>query len=156
VATKYYTSVEIVFNNFNALADAAKQQADELCEGTAFSALGEARILIRNPPKTGRIYMKGKKRNIPHQASAPEEAPATDTGALADSSLVRKRGQADYEIEFYQEYAAALEFGPPKRNLLPRPFLRPAVEKFRTDFERDLIRIMGGLAGYMPSPGKGA
>ena len=141
--TKYRTTVEVVVNNFNALADEVQLEVDRLCQAMAFTAMGEARMLIRNPPKTGRIYMKGKNRDIAHQASAPEEAPATDTGALADNSLIRRRGLADYEIQFNQKYAAPLEFGTP--TILPRPFLRPAVEAYRASFERHLRDILAGL-----------
>lgn len=78
---------------------------------------------INQPPKTGRIY---RHRSVEHQASAPGEAPATDTGRLAQSTTI------EYDIEnlaatlfFRTAYAAALEFGTAK--IEPRPYARPAL-----------------------------
>ena len=63
-----------------------------------------------------------------HRASAPGEAPATDTG-----NLVRNIGisydivKEEATIASRAEYSAALEFGTSR--ILPRPFMRPAFLK---------------------------
>lgn len=132
------TSIEIVFNNFEKIAQQYVREADALCEMTANGIVGHARIAIQGPPKSGRIYKHG---NISHQASAPGEAPATDTGALAANSLVKRIGTCDFEVQFNQEYAAPLEFGAPR--VLPRPFLRPAVEAHRKFFFDGIAKLMG-------------
>ena len=88
---------------------------------------GEAKRSIAAGGKTGRVY---KRRSVTHQASAPGEAPATDTGRLVnsvtayppsngESSVVAGRGTVGH--------AAHLEFG--TRNMAARPFLFPALEK---------------------------
>lgn len=88
----------------------------------------EAKKSIAGGQKTGRIY---KRRSVTHQASAPGEAPATDTGRLVnsitaypagdklESAVVAGRGLA--------LYAFMLEFG--TRFIAPRPFMFPALER---------------------------
>ena len=91
-------------------------QATELVRNEAIS-------LITDGQKTGRVY---RRRNVVHQASAPGEAPASDTGTLAR--------QIDTKYDFVNligtvvartKYAAMLEGGTP--NMEPRPFMRPAL-----------------------------
>lgn len=77
--------------------------------------------LLMQPPKTGRMYGK-------HQASAPGEAPASDTGRLVNSrtvDLFEARLQA--RLTYRTAYAAALEFGTEKME--PRPFLNRALRE---------------------------
>lgn len=102
----------------------------------------EARVKAKvlEPPKTGRLYKRAK--TVVHQASAPGEAPASDTGNLVgnitqdvDESALEAR------ISAQTPYAAALEFGTKKME--PRPFMRPALvesEKDVVDAVRDAIR----------------
>ena len=125
--------IEIVFNHFPQLTEELIRQADAVCEEMAGRALRGAQEAIRNPPKTGRVYRYGK---VEHQASAPGEAPATDTGALAANAKTEQAAPAMWEILFFQDYAAALEFGTPK--MLPRPYLRPAVEAVRDRFVKGM------------------
>jgi len=75
---------------------------------------------IQKGPKSGRQYGD-------HKASAPGEAPATDTGRL-----VRNIG---FEIDTDRKeatvisrapYSAPLEFGTNDGKILPRPFMQPS------------------------------
>lgn len=102
--------------------------------------------------KSGRVYKRGKtKRGKPkvHRASAPGEAPARDTGNLANAIAVRQVGKLVWEIYVMQKaikYAIPLEFGAPNRQLAPRPFLTPAVNRIRKPFEKAVEKaIFGGL-----------
>jgi len=61
-----------------------------------------------------------------HRASAPGEAPATDTGNLGNSIGSRMIGKTEGEVTVTAEYAAALELGSP--HIAPRPFFAPAVK----------------------------
>jgi HK97 gp10 family phage protein len=105
---------------------------------------GYAKAAIANPPKTGKVYMHGK---VAHQASAPGEAPATDTGFLANS-IQSKRDGAEARVDVHSEYAAPLEFGSSK--MAARPYLRPAmdehkdaiVEAVASNFEAAIQRAM--------------
>lgn len=123
----------------------------------------EAKLLIQNPPKTGRIYELGEhkvnfttkagksvsftanrgRRSILHQASAPGEAPATDTSALSNSIKTKDETDLLSIVNVNAKYGLSLEYGAPAHKLLPRPFLRPAVERVRTKFFqrlKDLFR----------------
>lgn len=90
---------------------------------------------VQRGPKTGEIYGR-------HQASAPGEAPATDTGNLASNILVDIiPGSVDIEAKVISRapYSIALEFG--TKNMEPRPFMRPAFEKNKKRIQ-DLIARM--------------
>lgn len=83
----------------------------------------EAIRRVLEPPKTGRIY---RRRGIEHQASAPGESPASDTGRLVNS--IRTRYADDYLVGIVSAstaYAAFLEFGTSRME--PRPYMRPAL-----------------------------
>lgn len=121
--------VELSYTIFSQLADKLAKEIDEVCETTAWRVVTAAKISIMNPPKSGRVYQRGKRA---HQASAPGEAPATDVGNLVNSVMLYKTATADWLINWNAEYAAALEYGTPR--ILPRPFLRPAVEGQRWRF----------------------
>lgn len=72
-----------------------------------------------------------------HVASAPGEAPNSDTGVLDRSISAERTGDLTAIAVSYTPYAAALEFGTSK--LEPRPFMAPAAEKVRPDAEK-LVR----------------
>jgi HK97 gp10 family phage protein len=73
--------------------------------------------------KTGKIYMR---RGVAHQASAPWESPATDTGRLVNSiEIALDVPRLVGVVNIAAEYAAFLEFG--TRRMSPRPFARPAL-----------------------------
>lgn len=132
------TEIVLEYSHFAAIGEQMAREIDEVCNSTAHDIQARAQMAIMNPPKSGRIYRRG---NVTHQASAPGEAPATDTGMLAGSAYTKPLGQADYETGFTAEYAAPLEFGTP--TIQPRPFLRPAVEAVRERFLSAIRRIVG-------------
>lgn len=79
--------------------------------------------LIMSGAKTGRIY---RRRGVDHQASAPGEPPASDTGRLVKSSRPRYEYADLTGIALWStEYAAALELGTEK--MAARPFARVAL-----------------------------
>ncbi|MEM7522565.1 MAG: HK97-gp10 family putative phage morphogenesis protein [Pseudomonadota bacterium] len=81
----------------------------------------EARRLIRQGPKTGRVYVRRGQR---HQASAPGQSPAEDTGRLSRSVGYRVRGSRQLAVGAQASYAAFLERG--TRKMAPRPFILAA------------------------------
>lgn len=89
-------------------------------------------IRLIQQPGSGRVYTRspGSNRSREHQASAPGEAPATDTGILAGAMYVeRARGSklsAEVGPADKVQYGKHLEYG--TRNMAPRPFLKPAFE----------------------------
>jgi len=131
------TEIVLEYSDFGAIGREQARQIDKVCRDTAFTIEAKAKAAIMNPPKTGRYYKHG---NVIHQASAPGEAPATDTGNLVGSGYTKKVADSDYETGFTAEYAAPLEFGTPR--ILPRPYLRPAVEAVRDQFVSAIRRIV--------------
>jgi hypothetical protein len=103
-----------------ASADAmAKRAVERGLAAWGFIIVAKAKELIMTGPKTGRFYGL-------HQASAPGEPPANDTGRLAGSvgweftttrTAIRIKADAVYAIQ--------LEFGNSK--MAPRPFLRRSI-----------------------------
>jgi HK97 gp10 family phage protein len=78
---------------------------------------------IQQGGKTGRIY---RRRGTTHRASAPGEAPASDTGRLVNSiTTTYNLEQLSGTVQAGTEYAPWLEFGTSKME--PRPFMRPAL-----------------------------
>lgn len=91
-----------------------------------------AKLKIMLPPKTGRIYKRGKRD---HQASAPGEAPANDYGILVNSIKPRFVRKLEGIVSVTAEYAATLEFGGAR--VAKRPFLKPATNEQRKQFYLD-------------------
>lgn len=97
--------------------------------------------MIQRDPKSGRVYTQefrmingrvtpvGDRSEAPnlsseHQASAPGEAPATDTGRLVTSIKVKRTG-TEGTVGSQLDYAFYLEYG--TLRMEPRPWLRPAL-----------------------------
>lgn len=109
---------------------------------------------------TGRTYVKGKKKDIIHVASAPGQPPAVDTGRLRASistnwsGSILWRGKTGPQAEQTdgigrptkkQEkftvvvgsnvaYAPFLEFG--TRKMAARPYMRPAFDRIKNRIAR--------------------
>lgn len=135
----------------------AEKRLDRAVDTSAHELANTAKELIESPPKTGRVYgaeqevsflgtvrikdgvmkapratftaYKGKKG---HQASAPGEAPATETGALANSIGVEPAGHLARDVAARIEYAVPLEFG--ADDMEARPFMTPSKESVRPKF----------------------
>lgn len=121
---------------------ACKRGMRNALNATGLIVMSRAKWLLQKGPKTGRIYKRG---SIVHQASAEGEAPATDTGELASSiNYDTNEGEISVDISADAEYAAALEFGSPKRNLGKRPFLtralREMVDKIVKIFSKAIVQ----------------
>ncbi len=104
---------------------------------TALDVEAGAKINIQTGDKTGIVY---KRKDGEHQASAPGEAPATDTGTLVNSGEVVPVSALEQDVTFSADYAADLELGTVR--IAPRPFLGPAVEAATPDFEAALAQAV--------------
>jgi HK97 gp10 family phage protein len=95
---------------------------------------------IINPPKTGRIYPSKHRKGAMHQASAPGEFPAADSGRLHQSltTVPTENGPDRYQVQTGANtpYATHLELG--TKNMAPRPFMGPA---FDENLEKNKERI---------------
>lgn len=90
--------------------------------------------------RNGKLYA-WPARDIPHQASAPGDAPAVDTGVLRASYGSEVVGQT-LTIGSGKFYAKWLEFGTSK--IKPRPHLRPLMARNLNSIRDDLAT---GIAG---------
>ena len=86
----------------------------------------EAIKSIQTGAKSGVIYQMYNPRRE-HRASAPGQAPASDTGNLVSKIIVRQKSQDVTSVESNANYSAFLEYGTSK--MQPRPFMLPAFEK---------------------------
>ena len=86
-----------------------------------------------------------------HQASAPGDPPAPDTGnlrktiQLAKPQRIRAANRIGWRIGIAAVYARALEYG--YRRLLPRPYVAPVLSEMRT-IGRRMIRNRLRLNGF--------
>lgn len=92
---------------------------------------------IEGGGKSGLRYERGGQM---HQASAPGEAPAGETGALAASIQVQMDGELTARVVVTSEHGAVMELG--GHRIAARPFLRPAAEAEARDFEQAVVQIL--------------
>lgn len=100
----------------------------------AAASQAQAEVVVKlSQPGSGRVYGK-------HQASAPGEPPAPDTGQLRQSvfsEVLRDGNDVVGRVVENKEYAAPLETGTDK--IAPRPHVRVAIIE---GFER-IMRAFG-------------
>lgn len=90
---------------------------------------------IQSGEKTGRIY---RRRGVEHQASAPGEAPASDTGRLVQSITTDYNfGPIQGNVNFGTEYAALLEFGTVRME--PRPYARNSLNEETGNIIQEIV-----------------
>jgi hypothetical protein len=125
-----------------AIGGNAERNVSRAIEATALGINRDVKDAIQRGDKTGRVYQRG---NITHRASAPGEAPATDTGTLVSSIYYEPQSGLLSMIGSRLAYAYYLEFGTMK--IAPRPSWMPAVEANRDKFNR---LVEEGLRRAMP------
>jgi len=130
-----------LFKKVDEIPDAITQR---LAEG-AIDIRNTIILSMRNTPKTGRHYRRGKKTHI---ASSPGNPPAIDSGELVRSIMFDVREmEIEVGVEGGAPYAKYLETGTfkvtgesitPTELIEPRPFLNPAVEKHHKEIINDI------------------
>ena len=123
-----------------ALGPAVEKAINNAVALLAYGALADAQKSIQKGAKTGRTY---KRRNVTHQASAPGEAPASDTGRLVASGRVDQPETFVANMVFSAQNAGYLEYG--TRRMAARPFMRPAGEaqrdKAKAIFDKEIAKV---------------
>lgn len=132
--------IKIVYNRLPELARRFPVEIGLIVKDTALEVEATAKKSMAEE-KSGRVYVHG---DIGHQASAPGEAPAIDTGNLV-SLHTKMTSQTSAIVGTNAEYAAALEFGRADGHIAARPFLRPAARKAREHFINRLKMLEGRL-----------
>lgn len=125
------TVARIVYNRFPAIAAAIQPAVRAIVLEAAHEVELDIKAAMAQS-KSGQVYGS-------HVASAPGEAPAMDTGALANSVQVESTGPTSAAVSSNQDYAAHLEYG--TRRMAARPAWIPAAERVRPRF----IQAMQGL-----------
>jgi HK97 gp10 family phage protein len=120
----------------------ADRKIADIVRGTAQNVRSHAIKAVQRGRKSGEVYEKYQPKRT-HRASAPGQAPATDTGALVRSIQADIRGRSA-EVAANVDYAVYLEFG--TQDMEPRPFLFPALEKERPAWDRRLQKIVDEAA----------
>lgn len=77
-----------------------------------------------------------KLRSKPHRASAKGEAPASDTGNLANSVRIRESTGLKATVNFNANYAGYLE------DDLDRPFIQPAYEVAEEELMKNIDKLI--------------
>ncbi len=116
------------------MSDAVRKRVGVEVTAGAFAIQNRAITSLQRGAKTGRVYDKGN--GITHQASAPGEPPASDTGNLArriDVELSADRLSASIGVHnlLFTPYARRLEFGGTDSRgieIKPRPYMGPAYD----------------------------
>ena len=114
-----------------------EQPFREVVMGGAQLIRGEAIKSIQTGAKSGRIYEKYNPRRT-HRASAPGQAPASDTGNLVSKIIVKQKSKNVTQVESGADYSKFLEYGTSKME--PRPFMFPAFEKSRQPIEQAVFK----------------
>ncbi len=121
-------------------APASLKAIQNVIAKSAIKVRDEAKKKIKNPPKTGLMYKRGRRQ---HQASAPGESPATDFGHLATSiTFDLKFDRMGASIGSPLDYADILEVGSPGGKILPRPYLQPALEEHEVRIQQDILDVL--------------
>lgn len=108
------------------IGEKAEANVAKAVKAVAFMINADVKQAYQKGPKTGRIYQRG---GVTHQASAPGEAPATDTGTLVSSVYFDQESKMSATVGSRLAYAHYLEFG--TRNIAQRPAWVPATERAR-------------------------
>jgi len=85
------------------------------------------------------------KRNKPHQASAPGESPATDTGELVSRivSLAQSGGVEVGALAGKNKVPLWLEEG--TRFMAARPYIEPAIKETENEIENNIAKAIGNI-----------
>jgi len=122
------------------MSDDIAEQVGLVVLGTAAEIEAGVKLRIAGGKSTGRVYRRG---SVTHTASAPGEAPASDTGALLNSIYHERTGPLTAVTGSRLAYSGHLEFG--TRNILPRPAWLPEVLEAQKEFPNDIKAALSGV-----------
>lgn len=132
--------VELKINNN--FINKFESSINEAVEKAASDLEKELKKSILTGEKSGELYNSGNKL---HRSSAPGQAPANDSGKLANSIGHKKIKDNEFDVTIKSNYAIILEFGTSR--MQARPFIRPGIEKVRKRLSSAInaIRRKNGL-----------
>ena len=133
------SSVEIKSNLLNLSAD-VKDEIGKAVMKLALELEADSKSQMAEG-KSGRIYERG---GSTHQASAPGEAPAIDTGAYVNS-IQTTETKDGAEVGTNMEYGPFLEFGTSR--IAKRPHFTPAAERIERKIPGEVAEAVERAAG---------
>lgn len=126
------------------------RELSEVVRATTLAVSGAAQTSIAQGTKSGVTYQLSNP-NRTHTASAPGEAPATDTGRLVQSISTRfSQGGLQGVVFTPLDYGKYLEFG--TQTIKPRPWLLPALESQRAAWRIRLRRVVDDASQGLNTP----
>ena len=129
--------VRVTFNGFPSLVAETRREVAIAVRESAEAIVNTAKESLHGS-RSGRTY---RRRGRSHTASAPGEAPATDTGTLESSGFVGVMADGMTAVAIFNApYADTLE------NSLNRPFLGPASEKEAQNFDDRISKAVAAAA----------
>ena len=131
------TNLKKAMSQLKTLQKDLEPDFQEVVKGGGQLIRGEAIKSIQSGAKSGIVYEKYNPRRT-HRASAPGQAPASDTGNLVSKITIRQDGKDKTNVESNADYSAFLEYGTSKME--PRPFMFPAFEKSRKPIEQAVFK----------------
>ena len=145
IMTFKFSGVEEATKALEKVKEDLDKDMKEILLGGGQLIRGEAVRSIQQGSKSGKTYKRYNPTRT-HKASAPGEAPASDTGFLV--SNIRVKEQKDIVVVSSEaSYSKFLEFGTSK--MLARPFLFPAFEKSKPKIAEVIFRkIKQSLDGF--------
>ena len=133
-------NIKKVLSQLNKLEKDMEIPFQEIVKGGGQFIRGEAIKSIQAGAKSGIVYEKYNPRRS-HRASAPGQAPASDTGNLVSKIIVKQKSKNITNVESNADYSAFLEYGTSKME--PRPFMLPAFEKSKKPiFDATFTRVV--------------
>lgn len=132
-------AVKVTDNRLSQMGSQMQVNASMIVRKTTFDIERMAKESMQGA-KGGRVYPRTGGNY--HQASAPGEAPAIDTGTLVNSIHSEFQGLMTGIVFTGIEYAPYLEYGTSK--MAARPFFTPAAESARAAFVAAMMTIIRG------------
>jgi HK97 gp10 family phage protein len=120
------TNMKLALSQLDRLAKDMELPFQEVVKGGGQLIRAEAIKSIQTGAKSGVMYQMYNPRRE-HRASAPGQAPASDTGNLVSKITVKQKSLNVVHVESNADYSAFLEYGTSKMEA--RPFMFPAFEK---------------------------
>ena len=124
--------LQTLLKQLDAAGKAGAEVVEETIGNLALVTQQYAVTGIRGGAASGRVYKRGSRT---HQASAPGQYPASDTGRLMgsiNSEITPKEAIVGTNLV----YGMYLEFGTSR--MAPRPWLLPSFERAKIGIEQDL------------------
>ena len=128
----------VIFNRIPELTMLMRTNAERVVRETTISLEADVKESM-NGSKSGRSYRRGDNY---HQASAPGQSPAIDTGVLVNSIQHEFPKSLLGVVYTNVHYGPILEYGSIK--MAERPFMRPAANKIWPEFLKNMTEVFDG------------